>query len=245
MIEKVTGFILKETPYRESSKIIQVLTKEHGMISIICKGAKNIKSPYRNSSQKYTYGIFHIHYKKGKLSDLIAVDIIDNLNNIKSDLLKISYISYLSDLTYQVIKHSGENLYNLLIPVILKINQNLDCTVLTNILELKYLPYLGISLNLDGCIKCHDTKHIVTLNAYAGGFICQNCYRNEPIISPKAIKLIRSYYYITIESINTINISKDVIYEINNFIEEYYDRYSALYLDSRKFLKKILNHLAS
>ena len=47
MLKEVEGFIFKETPYGETSKIISVFTKEYGLISIMCKGAKSIKSKDR------------------------------------------------------------------------------------------------------------------------------------------------------------------------------------------------------
>ena len=64
MILKVEGIILSETPYKETSKIINVLTKNHGMIGMICKGAKSLKSNLRATTQLYTYGYFYIYYKQ-------------------------------------------------------------------------------------------------------------------------------------------------------------------------------------
>ena len=40
-MKEVEGIILKETSYKEHSKIIQILTKEHGLISVIAKGSKS------------------------------------------------------------------------------------------------------------------------------------------------------------------------------------------------------------
>ena len=40
MVEEVEGIILRETPYGETSKIIQVLTKDRGMIGIMAKEQK-------------------------------------------------------------------------------------------------------------------------------------------------------------------------------------------------------------
>ena len=37
MPQEVEGFIVTETPYGESSKIINVLTREKGLIGIMCK----------------------------------------------------------------------------------------------------------------------------------------------------------------------------------------------------------------
>ena len=108
MLLEVEGFILSETPYGETSKIINVLTKEKGLIGIMAKGAKSMKSSLRASTQVFTYGVFSIYFKDGKLSTLANVDIINPLKNIRSDLTKISYLTYISELTSQVIKQTNE-----------------------------------------------------------------------------------------------------------------------------------------
>ena len=100
MIKKVEGIIVKEIPYKETSKILTVLTKD-GMIGIISKGCKRIKSPLSAVSNKLSYGVFHINYREN-LSTLIEVDIIDTLSQIRKDITKISYVSFLTDLTIQV-----------------------------------------------------------------------------------------------------------------------------------------------
>ena len=96
-----------ETPYGDNSKIINVLTKDKGMIGIMCSNAKSIKNPLRTKTLKFTYGYFHINYNENKLSKLVDVDIIDNLTNIRNDITLISYMSYITDLTYQVVKQNN------------------------------------------------------------------------------------------------------------------------------------------
>ena len=242
MIKEVEGFILKETPYGETSKIINVLTKEYGLIGIICKGAKTMKSRLRAFTQPYTYGVFNLYYKEDKLSTLVSVDIINPLKNIKEDLILISYVTYISDLTYQVIKQvSNNNLYDDFINTILKIENGLDPMTLTNILELKYLPLLGVGLNLDECAKCGNKKFIVTIDASYGGLICQDCYTNELIVDKKVIQLLRMYYYVDIKSINTINVKDDYKKIINRFITDYYDSFTGLYIYSKKFLETLVS----
>ena len=59
-IESVEGIVLSETNYSESSKILNVLTKEYGLIGIISKGCRNIKSKLRGVSRKLLYGTIHI-----------------------------------------------------------------------------------------------------------------------------------------------------------------------------------------
>ena len=237
MLIEVEGFILKETAYGETSKIINVLTKDKGLIGIMCKGAKQIKSKLRAATLPFTYGTFSIYYKENKLSLLANVDIINPLKNIREDLTKMSYVAYLCELTSQVLKQTSfENIYDDFINTILKIEDNLDVITMTNILELKYLPLLGVGLNLSSCIKCGNSKEIVTIDASFGGLICKNCYQNELIVDKKIIQLLRMYYYVDIKSISTINVKSDYKNTINKFISDYYDSFTGLYIYSKKFL---------
>lgn len=240
MISKFEGIIVSETPYGDNSKIINVLTKERGIIGIMCNNVKSVKNPLRTKTLKFTYGYFHINYNENKLSKLVDVDIIDNLSNIKSDIELISYMSYITDLTYQVVKQNNDiDIYSIFISTVLKLNEQKNPLILTNILELKYLDYLGVGLNLESCVKCGSKKNIVTLDADEGGYICQRCYTNEHILDPKSIKLIRMYYLIDINTITDIKISNHTAQEINYFLDKYYERYTGLYLKSKAFLKKL------
>ena len=242
MISKYEAIIITETPYGDNSKIINVLTKEKGIIGIMCSNVKSIKNPLRTKTLKFTYGYFHINYNENKLSKLVDVDIIDNLTNIKNDIELISYMSYITDLTYQVVKQNNDlDIFNIFISTVLKLNEKKNPLILTNILELKYLDYLGVGLNLDSCVKCGSKKNIVTLDPDEGGYICQDCYTNERILEPKSIKLIRMYYLIDINSITDINIKETTANQINYFLDKYYERYTGLYLKSKDFLKKLNN----
>ena len=145
MLETVEGIIISEKPYGETSKIINCLTKEYGIIGIIAKGSRNLKSDLRSTTNKLIYGNFNIYYKKDKLSNLVSVDVINPFKNILKDLTRISYASFLIDLTEQVYKQcNSTDVYNLLISALVKINEGYDASVITNILELKFLDFLGI-----------------------------------------------------------------------------------------------------
>ncbi len=239
-IQEVEGIILSETNYSESSKILNVLTKEYGLIGIISKGCRNIKSKLRAVSRKLIYGKFHIYYKENGLSTLISIDVINSFSQILKDLTKISYASYITDLVVQVIKQNDDStILELLIQTLLKIESGLSAELLTDILEIKLLNYLGVMPMLDGCSICGSTKNIITLSSLRGGFVCKNCYTDEGIVSNKTIQLVRMFYYVDISSITKIDISSDIQKEINQFIEDYYERYTGIYLKSKNFLKKI------
>ncbi len=239
MLREIEGIVFKETPYGETSKIINVYTCE-GMIGIMCKGAKSLKSPFRATTLKFTYAKFNIYYKENKLSTLVSVDVIDSFSNIKNDIVLISYVNYLTELTEQIVKQTSDNVYDLYIDVILKINDGLDPLIMCNIFEIKVLDFLGVGLNLDSCVLCGSKANILTIDGDKGGYICVKCYQQEFIVDKKAIELLRMYYYVDIKSISKLKISEKVKNEINNFLNTYYDRYTGLYLKSKNFLKKLI-----
>ena len=239
-IEKVKGIVLNETLYSESSKILNVITLEHSKIGIISKGCRNIKSKLRSVSAKLVYGYFNIYYKEDGLSTLISVDVINDFNDIKTDLTKIGFSMYLLYLTNQVLKESEDDeIFNLLEASLIKINDGFDASIITNIVELKYLSFLGVLPVLDRCSICGSDKEIVTISGTDGGYICKNCYTNQFITDEKTIKLLRMFYYVDINKIKEFNILDRNKKEINDFLESYYSKYTGLYLKSKNFLNQI------
>lgn len=240
MLKQVEGIIASSVNYGETSKIVNILTKE-GMIGAIAKGAKNIKSPLRSFTVNLTYGSFYLYYNDNKLSTLKSADIINEFKNIKKDIILISYMSFLIDLATQVMKqNNNEEIYNLLITTLYKIDEGLNPMVMTNILELKYLDYLGVGFDFNTCCKCGKKSNIVTIDPDVGGYICKNCYTNEIIYDSKTLKMLRMYYLVDIKSISELKISDNIIKNINYFVNTYYDRYTGLYLKSKKFLNELI-----
>ena len=55
----------------------------------------------------------------------------------------------------------------------------------------------------------------------------------------KPIKLLRMFYYVDIKSISKLEVRDSVILEINEFLDDYYDRYTGIYLKSKNFIKQL------
>lgn len=237
---KVEGIVLSTIDYSETSKIINVITKEYGLIGIMAKGAKQLKSSTRILCDKLIYANFDIYYKEDKLSTLISGDVINNFKNIKKDINRISYASFLLELAGQIVKQNNSStIYDILISGLLKINAGYDAMTIMNIVELKYLEYLGVMPIIDGCSKCGSKENIATLSSKTGGYVCQKCLTDEKIVSEKTIKLIRMFYYVDIDKISKLDVSKETVREINKFLDEYYDSYTGLYLKSKQFINNL------
>ncbi len=240
MFKKIEGIVVSEVDYKESSKIINILTPEYGIIGVIARGTKRVNSILKSVATKMTYGYFHVKYSENGLSTLIEVDVIDMFKNIKKDINLMSYAVYLLELADRVYKHDeSREVYDTLIASLKKIDEGYDYKIIANIFELKMLDYLGIRPVVDECVNCGSKHDIVTISSYKGGYLCKNCAAGEVIVNIKTIKLLRMFYYVDISKITKLDVSEKIQNELSQFIYDYYDRYSGIYLKSREFLKNL------
>lgn len=244
MLKTIEGVVISETPFKENSKILNILTID-GIIGVVSKGCKNLKSPLRLISSKLVYAEFTIYYNEDRLSTLKEGNIINNFNYIRTEpsLIPYSTYIYITDLVTQVIKQStNPNIYNLYISTIKKIEEGLNPIVMMNILEIKLLDYLGCPIELNACAKCGSIKNIITIDPDIGGYLCANCHTNEILYDEKTRKMLRMYYLVDIDSVKELKIKDYVIDNINNFLSSYYDRYTGIYIHTKKFLEKTINY---
>ena len=142
---KTKGIILNETPYSETSKILNILTSDYGMISTISKGCRNIKNKLRGISNKMNYCEYTINYKEKGLSTLIEGSTINSFKNIYGDMKKSIYSFYLMDLVKQVLNENNDKeILVLLSNALVKIDDGLSPELISNIVELNLLKYLGV-----------------------------------------------------------------------------------------------------
>lgn len=239
IIRKIEGIVVSTVDYKESSKIINILTKSDGLFGVMAKGSKRLKSNISASSNILSYGVFHLCARDNGMPNLLEVDIIDNFKIIRKDLIKTNYAIYLLELASQVYRHDNNNeIYDLLITGLKKINEGYDEVVISLIIELKLLYYLGIMPSIDKCVGCGSNNDIVTVSSYRGGYLCKNCATGEKIYNIKTIKLIRMFYYVDLSRVTKIDISSNIKKELNLFVSDYYDRYAGLYLKSKSFLEE-------
>ena len=239
MLVKTKGIVLKETPYSETSKVLNVLTSDYGLIGILSKGCKNMKSKLRGISNKMVYAEFTIKYKETGLSTLTEGNYINSFKNIFNDIKKANYSFYLMDLVYQIVsENNNKNLFPLLEQGLIKINDGLSPELISNIIELKLLKYLGVNLNLSNCVLC-NSPDIFNLDIDNGGVICKNCYHEGYVFNNKTIKLLSLMEQLDLSKITNLEITDESVFmEVNDFLHEYYSTYTGLYLhDKKKFNK--------
>lgn len=237
MIKKIKGIVVKEIAYKDTSKIIEVLTAD-GIYSIVARGAKKVNSSLFLGTSFLSYSEFCI-YEKKEISTLKSVSIINSFKNTLKNIVRLGASSYLVNLCTQVYKQNNNpDIYNILLTGITKIDSGINTLGIVNIIEIKLLKYLGLKLNLDACVVC-GSKDITSLSLDYSGYLCKNC--SKVSTDGKVLKLINLYDKVDINKLDSFNVSNECLFILDKFIDEYYSKYTGLYLDSKKFFREMLS----
>lgn len=243
MAEIVEGIVLKTSDYQEKSKILQVFSKEHGLIGVLIKGASNYKSNGYQLAQPITHASFSIYYKLQGLSSSYGGEVINGFKTLKTDFHKNVYVYHLFELVLKTIEqhHEVTSLYELLLLMVQFIDETEEETQMqlwTLLFEIKLLFYLGIMPELNACVECGANKGIVNFDIYKGGFVCRNCHsvHSKPY-SIATLKQLVDLVVVNRKDIAQMMIpDQSVLYELREILDEYYDHHLGVRTNSRKYI---------
>lgn len=93
------ALVLQAFPYSDTSKILRLLTPEHGLRSAIARGALRPKSRYGGLLEPFTQGVAQVYLKEGReLHTLSAFDLVRSRQSLGRDLAAFAGASLLAEL---------------------------------------------------------------------------------------------------------------------------------------------------
>jgi DNA repair protein RecO (recombination protein O) len=243
MIHKVEGIVIRTTDYGESNKILTIFSRELGKIGVMSRGAKKPKNRLSAASQLFIHGTF-VYQQSHGLGTLNQADIVDSFREVRSDLFRASYATYIVELTDKLTEERSRNpyLFELLYQTLYYLNEGIDSDVLLRIYEVKMLAVAGIKPELDQCISCSSTELPVAFSIRHAGFLCHRCLHRDDKgfkLSAHSARLLRLFFYIDLHRLGQISLKKETKQELKEVLAAYYDEYSGLRLKSKRFLEQM------
>ena len=207
MNDKVKGLILSQSDYKESDLLMQVITKEHGIISLVAKAAKKINS--KNHFLPLCLYEFIIDYKDGKTIYTIHGN---KLINKYFDEKNIEMMSFKNMLVELVLKNREIDCYDELLFVLDNID-NKNKYLLGSLFVSYFIKQFGIMPEVDRCVLCDNTK-VVSISNKDGGFLCHNHLNGHDVLPVERLKKFR---LIIKANFSNYDVLKDFIYDFRDF----------------------------
>ncbi len=223
------GIVLRRVKVSDYDKILTVLTKKAGKISVAVKGSQNPKSKLASGSHPFVYGEFSIR-KSGRMSSVNSVDVYNSFYKLREDLDKLTIASYFLELVNLVSVENVVNnrVFDLLIHHLDCIEQSksLDDFHLIKVsFELKLLSFVGLRPELHACVNCGNTEfESPKFSAVDGGIICENCfneYADAIKIGHVIPKLLPFLLEQNLEDILSTDIDKVLIKKVEYLLNQF------------------------
>lgn len=243
-IEKVRGIVLKEMNKGETSKNLIVLAKGIGKIFMSAKGARKSKSPLMASSQIFSYCDF-VAYENKNFYNINQAEIIDNFYNIRTDIVKLAYASYIMELTEKSCPENMEcdNIMLLLLKTLYVMSKtDINPKLASVIFEIKYMSFMGFMPETENCVFCGNDKGLLYFSKYEGGVMCEECKRkgiDGQFISGGTLSGIKYILTNDIHKIFSFRVSDEVLFEMSNISRDYISSHINMHFKTLDFAESL------
>lgn len=238
--EKVRGVVIREVPVGESDKIITLLTKEMGKITLSARGARKPGSKYLASCEAFAYSDFVVYTARKNPSVASAV-LIDSFYGLRTSLDRFCCAAYLSEVCGRLIFEGADcSDYMLLLLTAFKsmAEGRGEPYVVSLAFELKFLSLGGMLPEFSLCRSC---GRAIDGGAYftAEGLVCEDCGREGFKISSGTIKALRYIKDCDIRKTFSFNISSSVKSELSSLRERLFLEQTEFEFKTHSMFKKV------
>lgn len=176
-IIKTKGIVLLESNMGDFDKMLSILTPDIGKIGCAARGARKPKSPLLAGTQFLSFSDLVI-YNGVNSYNINSCETIEVFYNIRTDLDKLTYASFISRIIYDV---TDENQYTykilqLLLNTLYMISEtDMDKDFILSVFELRLMVLLGFAPRLGKCSICSTQDNIGYFSIANSGFLCNSC----------------------------------------------------------------------
>lgn len=239
------GIIINERPLRDKDKIITVLTRERGIISIFANGAKVGK--HSSATGLLAYSDLSLACTKGDsyvLKDAVPKQIFFRL---REDLTVLSLAQYFAELTYELCPREDraeEELSLILNALHLLCDGKKEPSLIKSVTELRLLTLAGYMPAVECCCGCgcdlNDEQ--IFFDSSSGEFFCGKCKGAKRLFSCSA-GVLTAMRYICLAPANKIfsfSLSPDSLSALSEISERYLKSITRKKFKTLDFYKKMI-----
>lgn len=211
---KISGIVIAENNMGDFDKMLTILTPNLGKIGCSARGARRPKSLLLSGTQFLCFGEYMV-FKSGETYTINSVDTIELFYNIRTDLDKLTYASYITKIITDVTTENQNsfNTLKLFLNTLYAISEtDKDLDLITAVFKLRLLKILGFMPNIRECTECKDKENVTHFSIRDNGFKCKNCSKQDTgaiEISEPTINALKYIFSADPKKIFSFKVSKE------------------------------------
>ncbi len=187
MIVKVEGFVANTTDCGESDKMLTLITRRYGKLSVYARGSRKLTSKFMTASLKFSYGDYVIT-KTEKNCILNEASTKMTFFGLQRDVESLALADYIAEVTADVImpeEPEDQILELALNSIYLLSQQKKPPKTVKTAFETRLMSYLGLFPHLDCCQKCGKNEDgTYYLDIMDGTVTCSKCAEKSAAEAP-------------------------------------------------------------
>jgi len=194
MYVNTTGLILREIPYKDSSKILTVMTASEGRLTVSAHGYNRKNNKIAAVTQLLVFSEMTLQLKRDRWT-LIEARSVEQFIGLRSDIVLLALGAYFAELIEALSdedSHSVELLPLCLNALYALSEQIKPPALIKSVFELRLMAISGFMPNTNCCISCGDAQpERCFLDVYGGSIRCSKCGSSGLVLSKGALNAIR------------------------------------------------------
>lgn len=175
---RVTGLVVRETDFGDYDKLITLITKETGKITVTAKGVRSLRSKHIPTTQLYSYSIFVLKKYKSYYY-IVDSELSEAFYGLRTDIEKLALAAYIADICADISVENSpdEPLLRLTLNVLYAISEDVaPLDTIKAAYELKALALSGFCPDLVACSRCGKFENTdMYLDIMNGTLVCTDC----------------------------------------------------------------------
>ena len=172
------GLVLRDVKYKESDRILTVLTEHEGKITVRARGAKSKTSRYRAAAQHLVFSEMTLFGNRGRWS-LNEAETIEQFLGLREDLTALALGSYFAELLEALSDEDNPNIDILrlgLNALYALSNLTVSHEIVKATTELRLMCLAGYEPRLDACFRCGEESAAEWyFDASEAALVCGGC----------------------------------------------------------------------
>ncbi len=236
--EKLQAFVLSNSDYGESDRIVSLFTLEHGRLKGFARGARNSRKRFGPALETFARIDLQLNLKDG-LSTLRSADVITLYSGIRGVLSAIAYALYACELV-ECLTPEGQplpRLYRLLATYLERLDSGQGDDADRRLFEINLLNILGYRPSLEVCSRCGSVYDAHgALMQQGGELVCRFCAATGRKMPTAVLKGLFSC--LTTSRFGQVRIDEETLQQAGMLLDEALATHSARRLKSLEFLRQ-------
>ena len=224
MYVNTSGLVLRETAYKDSSKILTVLTSSEGKLTVTAHGALRKNSKIAAVTQLLAFSEMTLFCKKDRWT-LTEARSVEQFIGLRSDIVFLALGAYFAELAEAASDEDSPNkqLLPLCLNALFALSEGIKTPeIVKPAFELRLMATAGFMPHIERCSFCGVESPSRSYLDFVGGTLgCNKCTSDGAALSIGALEAIRYIISCDAKKLFSFSLGDDALRELNFASEGY------------------------